>query len=620
VWSEEGGSAMSFFAELKRRNVLRVAIAYVVASWLIIQVAETILPLYGFSDAAPRLVVTVLAIGLVPTLVIAWAFEITPEGLKLEKNVDRDRSITARTGKKLDRIIMGILALALTYFAVDKFVLLPEREAALEQKMVEEVAAAREAGRAAAVVESYGVKSIAVLPFADLSPGHDQEYFSDGISEELLNLLSKVQGLRVISRSSAFSFRGQDLSVPEIARRLNVGHVLEGSVRKSGDRVRITAQLIDARSDKHMWSETYDRSFDDIFAVQEEIASEVGRELEVHLLGKAPKVRQTSPEVYRLYLQARYLARRVTPSNVELAIELYRQVLEADPHYALAWVGLSDAYSAHRQHVYTSQYPSSSIREALYKALDIDPGLAEAHASLAGHLAFEDIRGPTAGVPHLRRALELDPLNTYVLQVASNFLWWLGRLDSALAIQEYLRDLDPVDPSLWVGLGTLFLETGRSDDAIRAFRTVQRLSPNDARMEYGVGLATLRKGDPKAALEIFEREPDEAFRSIGLALAYYDLGRLGESNLALDRILAREDSEDWAYQIAYVHAYRGDNDLAFEYLNKSLAYEPGSVPRILSEWRFMNLHDDPRWLPFLNRIGMAPDQIAAIDLDVQIPE
>jgi len=253
---------MNFLAELRRRNVLRVGAAYIVTGWLIIQVVETVLPAYGYGDAAIRLVVTLLAIGLIPSLIFAWAFELTPDGIKKEKDIDRTHSITPTTGKKLDRIIMVILALALGYFAVDKFVFSQSRETAIAET-------ARQEGRSEALVESFGDHSIAVLPFVDMSPQGDQEYFSDGIAEELLNLLAKIPELRVISRSSAFSYKGKDINLADVARELNVAHILEGSVRKAGNQVRITAQLIDARSDTHLWSETYDRPLDNIFAVQD---------------------------------------------------------------------------------------------------------------------------------------------------------------------------------------------------------------------------------------------------------------------------------------------------------------------------------------------------------------
>ncbi|NNE06878.1 MAG: adenylyl cyclase, partial [Xanthomonadales bacterium] len=263
---------MSFLAELRRRNVLRVGAAYIVTAWLVVQVVETLFPIYGLSDAAVRIVVNIVAVGLVPVLVLSWVFEWTPEGLKKDRDVVPGAPASAQAAKRLDRAILVVLALAVGYFAFDRFVLVP-------QQMAEQIRKAHEAGRSEALVESFGDHSIAVLAFDDLSPEGDQEYLSDGIAEELLNLLARIPELRVISRSSAFHFKSTDIPVPEIARQLNVAHVLEGSVRKSGDRIRITAQLIEARSDTHLWSDTYDRKLVDVFAIQDEIASAMVEQL-----------------------------------------------------------------------------------------------------------------------------------------------------------------------------------------------------------------------------------------------------------------------------------------------------------------------------------------------------
>ena len=260
-------SSLSFYQELKRRNVFRVGAAYLVMAWLLIQVTETIFPLFGFDDSPARIVVVILAIGFIPSLIFSWVFELTPEGLQKDDEVNHAGFSVLDINKKLDRAIVVVLALALSYFAFDKFVLAPQREAAQLQQQTAELDVARQAGRAEALVESYGDRSIAVLPFAGMSPEGDQAYFSDGISEELLNALSGVDELRVISRSSSFALRDDDLSVPEVADRLNVTYVLEGSVRKAGDQVRITAQLIDARSDTQLWSNTYDRKLDNIFQI-----------------------------------------------------------------------------------------------------------------------------------------------------------------------------------------------------------------------------------------------------------------------------------------------------------------------------------------------------------------
>lgn len=270
-------------------------------SWLIIQVIETLFPLFGFSDAAARAVVLILVIGFIPAMIFAWVFELTPEGLKRDTEVDRTTTVSKRTTRRLDGLIILSLVLALGYFAFDKFVLTPQQQA---QDLATATEEARREGRTQALVESYGDKSIAVLPFVNMSSDPEQEYFGDGIAEELLNRLAHIPQLRVISRSSAFSFKGTDIDIPTIARKLNVAHILEGSVRRSGDMIRITAQLIEAGSDTHLWSETFDRPFVDIFVIQDEVAAEVVRQLRITLLDGPPRATRVNPHAYAMYLQA----------------------------------------------------------------------------------------------------------------------------------------------------------------------------------------------------------------------------------------------------------------------------------------------------------------------------
>jgi adenylate cyclase len=331
---------MSLYHELKRRNVFRVAMAYVVAAWLIIQVVETILPAYGLGDAAIRLVVTLLAVAFIPTLVFSWVFEITPEGLKREVDVASEHSITRFTGKMLDRIIMVLLALGMGYFAFDKFVLDPVEDVQIAES-------AHQEGRSEALTESYGDNSIAVLPFVNMSSDPEQEYFSDGISEELLNLLSKIPELRVISRSSSFSFKGKDFDIPTIAKQLNVAHILEGSVRKAGNQVRITAQLIEARSDTHLWSQTYDRELANIFVVQDEISAAITGALKERLglqLDAAPmETAITNAEAHDAYLRGRHLVVQRTRASIEGAVQEFEKAIRLDPEYALAHAELAIA-------------------------------------------------------------------------------------------------------------------------------------------------------------------------------------------------------------------------------------------------------------------------------------
>ncbi len=289
---------MGLVSELRRRNVFRVGVAYVIVAWLLLQVADVILPTFRTPEWVMQAFTFLLMLGFPMALFFAWAFELTPEGLKKEKNVDRSRSITHVTGRKLDFVIIGLLVVALGYFGYDKFVLDPDRDA-VEIKAAVQVAQEQVANT---VERQDSAKTIAVLPFVNMSDDASNEYFSDGLSEELLNLLAKVPELRVAARTSSFSFKDQNLEIPVIAARLNVAHVLEGSVRKAGNQIRITAQLNKADDGFHLWSETYDRELKSVFAIQDEIAAAVVDALKITLLGEKPNVTETNPEAYALYL------------------------------------------------------------------------------------------------------------------------------------------------------------------------------------------------------------------------------------------------------------------------------------------------------------------------------
>ncbi|MEJ2516387.1 MAG: hypothetical protein P8102_14385, partial [Gammaproteobacteria bacterium] len=402
---------MSFFAELNRRNVLRAAAAYVAVAWLLIQVAETTFPAFGLGDSALRTLIILLGIGLVPAVALSWAFDLTPEGLRRDRDVPPGSELSLRTRKSLDRGIIAVLALGLVYFAVDKFVLDPERDDALVHE-------AREAARSEAMIETYGDKSIAVLAFEDMSPDGDQEYLSDGIAEELLNLLAGIPELRVISRSSAFSYKGKDVKLSKVAADLDVAHILEGSVRKAGNRIRITAQLIDARADTHLWSETYDRDFGDIFAIQDEIAQEVVGELRVRLLGDLPAAKKTDPEAYALYLRAAHAMNQMHSDSPKATEDLANQALEIDPDYVPALVLLSRArmyYATWGQA--TPGEAAAKAAEAAMRAIALDPDNAQANLLL-------DVLDPRAEqdaqyvADALNRAIRRAPADVDILRRA----------------------------------------------------------------------------------------------------------------------------------------------------------------------------------------------------------
>jgi TolB-like protein/Tfp pilus assembly protein PilF len=461
-------------------------------------------------------------------------------------------------------------------------------------------------------------KSIAVLPFVNMSTDADQGFFADGLAEELLNLLAKIPALRVTSRSSAFSFKGKNVEISEIAKRLNVAHILEGSVRKSGNRLRITAQLIDTRTDTHLWSETYDRSLDDIFAVQDEIAAAVVSQLKVTLLGAAPKAKAANPQAYALFLQARQLTYQNTAETLAQAVALDRQALEIDPSMGPAWAGLADCYLYQAiGGTLTTEDAFRMAREAVGKALAIDPDLAGAHATL-GLIATTADNDLAAAARHYEHALALDPTNTDIMGKAMGFLRDLNRVDECVTLGEYVTAHDPVNPASFASLGGALIRAGRTDEGIAAVRTALRLSPGRNQSHYTITVALLSQGDAKAALAEVLQEPSEAWRLDGLAMTYHALGRKAESDAALNELIKKYE-KDVSWNVAYILAYRGEADRAFEWLDKAIAYHDSGLTLSATMWAFKNIHQDPRWLPFLRKIGVAPEQLAAIKFDVKLP-
>ncbi|MGI9263101.1 MAG: hypothetical protein ACR2QR_13735 [Woeseiaceae bacterium] len=597
--------------ELKRRNVVRVALAYAVSAWLLIQIAETIFPLFGFGDDPARVVVILLAIGFPLALVLSWIYEITPDGLKLERDIDRSQSITQHTGQRLDRAIIVVLSLSLVYFAFDKFVLDPGRDASLTESVTERV-------RDEMLIESFGNRSIAVLPFVNMSDDASNEYFSDGISEEVLNLLARVSQLRVISRSSAFSFKGRSVAIPDIAESLNVEHVLEGSVRKSGNTVRITAQLIQARTDTHLWSETYDRTLDDIFAIQDEIAATVVEKLKVTLLDDVPSAEARDPEAYALALQARYAAREQTEDGLSEAENLYKQALAIDPQYVAAWNALSAVYSNQVLTGLLDVDEGSALElNALENALALDPDSATAIDSL-GWIADKQEGDIPKAAMYVSRALEQAPNDLDVLSSGARMLQNLGRLDEAIVVQTYVVARDPLSPVRHNNLGAYYFYNHQYPQTKASFLKILELSPEYLGGKYFLGLTELLMGNAEAALDLFEQEADDQWRIKGKALANHELGRSDASDLALAEMI-EEWGQDWPGEVADVYAYRGESDDAFQWLAKELETPGGWGEGVLTPL-LQNLHDDPRWAEFLEKLGLSDAQLAAIEFGVTLPE
>ncbi len=598
-----------FIAELRRRNVLRVAGLYLAGTWLVVQVLGTVLPFFDAPLWIARTLTIVLAVGFVPALVLAWVFEWTPQGLR------RDDAVAApavpHAGRRIDRLIMVVLALAIGYFGFDKFVLAPQRQAAVARE-------ARQEGRSDAIRAQFGDRSIAVLPFADMSAAHDQAYLSDGIAEELLNLLARVPQLRVISRSSAFVFRERKEAIPVIARKLDVGYILDGSIRKAGNRVRVTVQLIDGRSDTQVWNNTYDRPLDDIFAIQDEIGAAVVAQLKVRLLGKAmPRVVETTAANYDLYLKAMGIALQ-DKDSYDRQIGMLRTVVATDPAYEPAWNALAIAYGSQASFaLIDAEQGYRMSRDAAERALQLNPRSSQALTQLADIALRRDGDLPAAA-RYVQRALAGGTYNLNDLNIAEDVAKALGRMDEAVAIDEYIAAHDPMQAIAHSQLGIAYQQAGRFDASIASSRTALEMEPGQPVTHFVIGTSLLFKGEAQAALVQMQAEPFEPFRLFGEAMTYHALGQAAKSDAVLAQIVSQYE-KDAAYNIAYVEAWRGNVDQAFAWLDKAVEYRDSGLPMLLVEPLFKPLHADPRWPALLHRLGKSPEQLARIAFEVDLP-
>ncbi len=449
---------MNFLAELKRRNVIRMAGLYLVASWLILQVAETLLPIFHTPDWVLQTLVVLLALGFLPALIFSWVFELTPAGLKRETEIAPAESVTPQTARRMDRMIIVVLLLALAYFAVDKFVLAPSRDQPEGPALAEER------------------KSIAVLAFANMSADPANEYFSDGVAEEILNALAQVPALRVAGRTSAFHFKGRNEDLRQIGQALDVAYIVEGSVRKQGERVRITAQLIRSSDGFHLWSESFDGDLSDVFALQERIAQAITSELEVVLSGRQSQqlvdVGTTNTEAYALYLQASAIFNRRDSRRFAGGIEQLEQAVTIDPAYARAHARLAAMYAI------ASEYTPIDLDEALGGAREhaeiaiaLAPGLAEPHAAMA---RVHGAQGRYVDQQDaFERALALDPNDVTANFWFGSILFTTGYIERGNAAMDRALARDPMLPMALLWRGMSYSEAGDQDSAARLLQRAE---------------------------------------------------------------------------------------------------------------------------------------------------
>ena len=608
----------SFWSELKRRNVIRVAVLYAVAGWVLLQVADILFGVLDVPEWGLRLVFGLLLLGFPLVLIFSWVYEMTPEGLKRESDVERSRSVAPYTGRKIDRLIIIGLGVVVIMLLAERFMFIPASQDVSQMADERGAEPVSQQEGAAATSEPDQEKSIAVLPFVNMSGDEENEYFSDGLTEELLNLLAKVDDLRVSSRTSSFAFKGKDTSLPSVAHQLKVSNILEGSVRKSGVNVRITAQLIDVATDSHIWSETYDRKLDDIFAIQDEIASAVVEALKVRLLNPGEVAvqgsRETSTDAYLTYLRGRHtyeLARDTFDNDlVSRAITQYQAVLKLDPEYALAYAGLADAYGFQSiRGILGMNEGYERSREMAEKALAIDPDLVEALLALADVQLEYDWNLDAAEKNYLR-ALAIRPSDAEGLRTYGYFLVTDGRFDEAIGYYRKALQVDPLQVRAYFGLSFALLLAGRYEglpevaDQLALHRDAKFVE----RFRKNMELATLRYKGQFADLAMLLPEDPETMGDLqDAAITYYHLGDREKAKKYLEQMIkiANDESDDFS-DVAATLVQMDQPDLAIEYLEKSIEAHEVNIAFIRVDPDLRPLHADPRFLQLLERAGLKP--------------
>ncbi len=577
----------NFFSELKRRNVYKVAVAYAIVGWLLIQVATQVLPFFEISNWAVRLVVLAIVVGFPIALVIAWAFELTPEGIKRTEVADAAGQ-RSRGGVWIAVVVVGA-TLSLGLFFLGRYT---ARTATARQS---------ETGTASNLQ-----KSIAVLPLLNESGDPKDEYFSDGLSEELIAALAQIGGLKVIGRSSSFRFKDRKEEPKSIGEKLGVSTLLEGTVRKQGDRVRIVAELVNAADGVQLWTGTFDRELKDIFAVQEEIARAVAESLKVTLLGSQDRPAQrgapSNVEAHNAYLQGHFHFQRRNLEDYRKAVGYFDQAIQLDPNYALAYAERSEAFTFIGDLTGQHEPAWSDARSNAEKAVAIAPDLAEAHAAL-GFVRFIVDWKFTAGLNELKRAKELSPSNPTANDVLARLIGYLGRIDEAERQGRQAVELDPLSVITQNNLARILFYAGKLDEADAIARKSAELQPAAAATHRWQAVIAAQRGDGETALREAQLEPDEGYRRFELALAQYVRGDRAAADAALADLIAN-GRDNLAYQIAEVYAVRGEKDKAFEWLQISFDNHDAGTLTLLVDPLLRGLRDDPRYHKFLAKLGL----------------
>ncbi len=572
------------FAELKRRNVYKVAVAYAIVSWLLIQVATQVFPFFEIPNWAVRLIVLAIVIGFPIALVIAWAFELTPEGLKRTEDVDVELQKRTKSHAWIYVVVIGG-AISVALFSLGRSTAGSKAPATPPNELP--------------------AKSIAVLPFVDLSQAKDQEYFCDGISEEILDALAKVQGLRVVARTSSFSFKGKNADVAEIGQKLNVQNVLEGSLRREGNRIRVTAQLINARDGFHIWSDTFERELQSVFVVQDEITRSIVDALKIKLAVAPAQRSRPNTQAYDDYLRGLYLSNKSDEESLRQSLTWFERALEKDADLASAWTGiakawlwLADAYIKPLE-----AYPK--VRDAAVKALAMDEQEAEAHCYFGETKRILD-RNLSGDEAELKRALEIDANSATAYLFLALLKSAQGDLDEGVKEIKRAEKLDPYSPTIISFAVGIYGAAGRFDDGIAAGKRMVQLDPSYIYFEPALAEAYRAKGDLPAAAAIYEKAREQTHSpSGGLAITYAKMGRTDDARRILDQLLEKSRHQYVSGEsIAAVYIALGEYDNAFSWLER--AFEEHSAPLYSFAFYpdFRPLRSDPRFADLLRRIGI----------------
>jgi TolB-like protein len=575
----------NFFAELRRRNVYKVAVAYAVVGWLLVQVATQVFPFLEIPNWAIRLVILLTALGFPVALIIAWAFELTPEGIKRTESADAAGQ-HSRGGLWI-AVVVTAAALSLGLFFLGRYT---AGHVTGENR------------QPAAVVSD---KSIAVLPLLNESGDPHDEYFSDGLSEELIAALAQISGLKVIGRSSSFRFRDRNEEPKTIGEKLGVSTLLEGTVRRQGDRVRIVAELVNAADGIELWTRTFDRELRDIFKVQQEIARAVADSLKVTLLGsdeKSSQMATNSVEAHNAYLQGHFHSERRNVEDLRKAITYFDRAIELDPNYALAYAERAEVWTIIGDVTGERSTAYPKARRDAEKAVAIAPALAEAHAALGWVRAFTEWKFDE-GVSELQRAKELSPANPTANDLLARVIVYRGRMEEAERQARQAVELDPLSAAAQFTLGRVLFYAGKLDEAVEAGRKMAELQPSASSNHRWQVLVAVQRGDGETALREAQMEPDASFRPFELALAYGVRGEREAADAALTDLIAHS-REGLAYQVAEVYAVRGEVDKAFEWLQIAFDNHDGGMPSLLVDPLLHVLRDDPRYKDLLVKVGL----------------